>query len=139
MIDGMFQATTLPILEKVVNFSQARHNVLAGNLANMDTPGYQAQDLSPEKFEERLRELIETRHNTAAMGSFAAADLELGDLQGKQRGDDDWGNLLRHDLADVSMEQQIAQLSKNQLQHNLAITIMTSQFRLLQAAISERV
>jgi flagellar basal body rod protein FlgB len=37
------------------------------------------------------------------------------------------------------MEQQIAELSKNQMQHNLAVNLLASQFRLLQAAISERV
>ena len=30
MIQGMFDSSTLPVLEQVVNFSQARHNVLAG-------------------------------------------------------------------------------------------------------------
>jgi hypothetical protein len=29
-------------------------------------------------------------------------------------------------------------VAKNELQHNMAISIMSSQFRLLQAAISER-
>ena len=40
-----------PVLEQVVNFAQARHGVLAGNIANLDTPGYRVRDLSPEKFE----------------------------------------------------------------------------------------
>jgi beta-glucosidase len=32
------ESTTIPILEKVVSFSQSRHTVLVGNLANADTP-----------------------------------------------------------------------------------------------------
>ena len=48
MYEGLFQSTTIPVLEQVVNFSQARHTVLAGNIANMDTPGYRARDLSVE-------------------------------------------------------------------------------------------
>ena len=37
------------------------------------------------------------------------------------------------------MEQQAAEVAKNQYLHNLTVSIMTNQFRLLQAAISERV
>ena len=37
MLSGLFQATTIPVLEQVVCFAQARHNVLAANIANMDT------------------------------------------------------------------------------------------------------
>ena len=48
-------------------------------------------------------------------------------------------SILRHDDANVSMEQQIAELSKNQIEHDMAVSLLSSQFRLLQAAISERV
>ena len=37
------------------------------------------------------------------------------------------------------MENQINQIVKNQQEHNMAIGIMSTQFRLLRAAISERV
>jgi flagellar basal body rod protein FlgB len=47
--------------------------------------------------------------------------------------------ILRHDDVNVDIEQQVAEMAKNQLQHNLALTIMTAQFRLLNVAISERV
>ena len=47
--------------------------------------------------------------------------------------------VLYHDGTDVSLENQANEMAKNQMLHNLAITIMTSQFRVLQTAISERV
>jgi flagellar basal body rod protein FlgB len=37
------------------------------------------------------------------------------------------------------MEKQVNEMMKNQQQHNLAIGIMSAQFRLLRAAITERV
>ena len=58
MLSGLFQSTTIPVLEQVVSFAQARHTVLAGNIANMDTPGYQARDLSVEDFQTRLKAAI---------------------------------------------------------------------------------
>jgi flagellar basal body rod protein FlgB len=38
----------------------------------------------------------------------------------------------------VSIERQVAEITKNQTEHNLALAVMNSQFRLLQVAISER-
>ena len=32
-------------------FTEARHSVLAGNVANLDTPGYKTRDLSVETFQ----------------------------------------------------------------------------------------
>jgi flagellar basal-body rod protein FlgB len=52
---------------------------------------------------------------------------------------DSMKSILRHDGDDVSMEQEINEIVKNQQQHNLAVNIMSAQFRLLRAAITERV
>ena len=46
--------------------------------------------------------------------------------------------ILRHDGDNVGMEYQVSEMVKNQLQHNMALSIMISQFSLLQAAISEK-
>ncbi len=59
MLSSLFQSSTIPILEQVVNFTEARHGVLAGNIANLDTPGYKTRDLSPALFQQRLKEAIE--------------------------------------------------------------------------------
>jgi flagellar basal-body rod protein FlgB len=134
----MFSSTTIPILEKVVGFTEARHNVLAGNIANLDTPGYRAQDLSPVRFQNQLKEAIETRHEHAA---HAAGD---GSLDSSNDEDpftsmhEPMKSLLYHDDSDNDLERQVAELTKNQMQYNLAVTLMTNQFRLLQAAISEQ-
>jgi flagellar basal-body rod protein FlgB len=53
--------------------------------------------------------------------------------------DESLAGILRHDDSNVSLEQQVAEMSKNQAQHNLALTILTNQYRLLQTAISERI
>ena len=46
--------------------------------------------------------------------------------------------MLRHDDNNTSMEEQVTEIAKNQAQHNLALSLMTAQFRLLRAAITER-
>ena len=61
---------TIPVLEQLVQFTQARHEVLAGNIANLGTPGYVARDLSVADFQARLQDAIEARHADAT-GSHA--------------------------------------------------------------------
>ena len=139
MFENLIQSTSIPILEQVIQFSKDRHTLLAGNLANLDTPGYQARDLSVADFQTRLKEALETRGNSAA-----GRGLSPGELDAPGRNDLDQvakssSTILRHDGVDVTMESQVTEMVKNQMQHNLALSIMTSQFRLLQTAISERV
>ena len=143
MLSSLFDSSTVPVLEQVVSFTQARHGVLAGNIANIDTPGYQTRDLSPAKFQERLKEAIEYRRNAAQSPTYAI-NARLAGLNpatgydGMNEVRDSVKSILYHDDSNVSIEQQVAEISKNQAQHNLAISLMTAQFRLLRAAVTER-
>lgn len=138
-MSGVFNplgSTTIPVLEKVVSFAQSRHNVLAGNLANVDTPGYQVRDLSLGTFRERLSEMIEAKNSPASSTSQSS---EIHYDSAMREVEDSMKTILFHDKSDVGMEQQVLEISKNQSMHNMAIAIMQNQFRLLNIAISERV
>jgi flagellar basal-body rod protein FlgB len=137
MLGSLFQSTTLPALEQVVHFAQARHSVLAGNIANLDVPGYRARDLSVGDFQARLKEAIDTqRRQPSALSPGetifqpARKTAEVSEVN---------RTILRHDDGNVGLEHEVTEMVKNQIQHNLALAVMASQFRLLQAAISERV
>lgn len=151
MLSSLFQSSSLPVLEQVVNFTEARHGVLAGNIANLDTPGYKTRDLSPETFQQQLKEAIEAKNDFTPASPTSlgdVADLVPGETAVQHQArtmaafDKVRGSakaILRHDGDDVSMEEQVNEMVKNQQQHNLAINIMSAQFRLLRAAITERV
>ena len=55
LIDGLFSGGGLPLLEKSLRFTEARHRRLLDNIANADTPGYRRRDLSAERFDAALR------------------------------------------------------------------------------------
>lgn len=143
MISSMFDSSTIPVLEQVVNFTQARHGVLAGNIANLDTPGYKTRDISPEEFQSRLQEAIETRQQRSTSPTYeinaqlAGRNTTLGG-DGMDEVRESIKSVLYHDNSDVSIEQQVAEIGKNQAQHNMALQVMLAQFRLLRAAITER-
>lgn len=160
MLPDPFANSTLPVLEQVVQFAQARHGVLAGNLANLNTPGYKSRDLSTDAFKDSLRTAIDSTRKTRspgdamifghmAAGGGDAGQLTMGSVSevGFGRFDpealagvrDSMRSIVYHDDRDVSLESQVTEISKNQGMHNLAITLMTSQYRLMRAAISETV
>jgi flagellar basal-body rod protein FlgB len=129
------ESTTIPILEKVVGFAQSRHTVLVGNLANADTPGYLVRDLSRDTFQERLREVIDTRNTPYATSADRVDHYDSA----MREVNDSMRTLLFHDKSDVGLEQQVLEISKNRTMHNMAIAIMQNQFALLNVAISERI
>jgi len=137
VLGSIFQSTTIPTLEQVVQFAQARHNVLAGNVANLDVPGYRARDLSVSDFQTRLKEAIQTQRQPPVFQSPGETIFQpnrtMAEVSQENR------TILRHDDGNVGLEHEVTEMVKNQIQHNLALAIMASQFRLLQAAISERV
>ncbi len=141
MLARLFEATTIPILERVVHFAQARHTVLAGNLANIDTPGYEVRDLPVEAFQEELRKQIETKHQPRPLspGEIQYSEGGRGVGAASPRWTDSTKTLLRHDGNDTTVEHQVSEMVKNQMQHNVALAVMNSQFRLLLTAISEKV
>lgn len=131
---GVLQNNTLTALEQTLAFSQRRHELLAGNVANLDTPGYRARDLDVGEFQNALAESLDAASRpspAASAGAVTRDDIRRGPRDAMEQ-------VVFHDGSDVSLERQVTEISKNQHLHNLAITTMRSQFSLLRAAITER-
>ncbi len=137
MISGMLQSTSIPALQETINFAQSRHNILVSNLANQDVPGYRVRDLSVETFQNRLREALDAAKSSAE--PLTSGDIAKDNSEEMRHVRESLKDILYHDDSNVSLEQQVNEISKNQMLHNMAITIISQQFRLLQSAISERV
>jgi len=137
MLANLFNSTTIPVLGEVLNFAQARHTVLAGNVANVNTPGYRLRDLSQTEFQERLKEAIASSQSGGETLSPGLSQSDPGDPMRSVRAS--LQNLVYHDDTNIDLEKQVAEMTKNHLLHNFALTVMTDQFQLLQTAISERV
>lgn len=150
----VLSSSSIALLEQVVNFTQARHGVLAGNIANIDTPEYKTRDLSSEKFQESLKAAMEkgrqrpkaTYTSPGISGKLidspapsVPSATNLPNYEEMQQVEDSVKHILYHDGHDVSLEAQVTELAKNQSMHNMAISLLTVQFRQLGSAISERV
>ena len=136
MIRQLFQNSAIPALQEVVGFTQARHSVLAGNIANVHTPGYRTRDLSVESFQEALKQSIAAER----LGDVSSPGQSTSPRDAaRQQVHDAMTNLLYHDDTNIDIEKQVVEISKNQYMHNLAISLLSNQFQLMQTAINERV
>ncbi len=118
---------TIDELERGLTFATRRHEVLARNIANLDTPGYRAQDLVlPGDFRAALdAALPDVTAPGQPVDIMTAPRLVLA-----QDGTSDvTGN-------DVNLDQQMAQLSENTLFHQTLVQLLAGQFAALRQAIN---
>lgn len=130
-LERLLNQGNAPLLERWVQFTEARHKLIAENVVNVSTPNYRQKDLSVEKFNAMMRERIAAR-DEAAPGSVGFKDVQ-SEIERPRRG------LLFHDGANRSMEQLMSDQAKNAMMHNLAIELLRKQFQSLEMALRERV
>ena len=131
-VNRLINGGNLPVVEQMLRFTAARHALLAENVANLSTPGYQQKDLDTRRFQAMLAERVESRQGrpTASvrfdgMASRAPAVASRG--------------LLFHDGNNRSAEQLMTELSKNALMHNLFAELLNKQFGSIRNALREKV
>jgi flagellar basal-body rod protein FlgB len=129
-LERLFNQTNAPELEQMVKFTEARHTLLSDNIVNLDTPGYQAKDLSLSGFQEMLGDRMEKRDSDSP-GSTDFSDV-------MPAATDPNGGLLFHDGQKRSLEQLMSDFSKNALMHNTVIEMLRQQYTMLNMAIMEK-
>src|SRR5690242_19598918 len=112
-LDRLVNQGSTPLLEQMLQFTAARHRLIAENVVNISTPGYRQKDLSLEKFQQMLAERA-AQAETGAPGATDFSDIR-SEVENPHRG------ILFHDGQTRSMEQLMSDQSKNALMHNLAI------------------
>jgi flagellar basal-body rod protein FlgB len=151
MLDRLFDSSTIPLLAKVAAFTERRHEVLTGNIANISTPDYRTRDLPVAEFQAALAEAVSRRQSEGAQGqaawSYSASAAEaLGGgpagglfpqtlfraVEGAPR------TLTFQDGNNRSIEQEVMEITKNSMMKGVAIELMNAQLNRLQAVISER-
>ncbi|CAA9393955.1 MAG: hypothetical protein AVDCRST_MAG64-1321 [uncultured Phycisphaerae bacterium] len=130
-IDRLLNQGNAPLLEQWLRFTQARHRLIADNVVNISTPGYQPADLDEEKFQSLLRDRADARR-AAAPGSVRFDDIG-GEVAEPEQG------ILFHDGQPRSMERLMTDQAKNAMTHNLVIELLRKQYSALELALKERV
>lgn len=133
MWDKLFLETNY--LQKGINASWARNEVIMNNIANIDTPGFKRSEIEFEDlFESSLKagrsKLDMTTTNSAHISNL----IESTDVTHIQAQDDDTS--IRYDENNVSIETEMAALAKNSLEYYTLISKINAEFTKLNLAIT---
>ena len=142
LLSSVVNSDTVVALEKLAAFTEDRHRVLLGNIANLDTPGYRPKDVDLPGFREALSEALARRTRTGE------ASLKLEDGPGWQV--DPSGhvevrpvevepqNVLFHDGTNAQAERQMSELAKNSMVHQVALELLRGRYNGMMSAIRGR-
>ncbi|MFK7961438.1 MAG: flagellar basal body rod protein FlgB [Phycisphaerales bacterium] len=143
MISGVTDAGSLPVLERMMQFAGARQRLLADAVANFNTPGYRAQDVSVEDFQSSLAEAADERR-IRHRGRAGTLELEGSDqvrvrpeglrLEPGEANE----NILFHDGNDRDLERTMQAVVENVMSFRSAISLMRTQYDQLLSAVRER-
>lgn len=144
MISGLFNYGSMPVLERMVEFTGARQELIAHNIANLDTPYYKPVDLDPRQFQAQLRDALDRRSRRAnpmrqplELRGTDQIRIRHGRMQFRPQAKHE--NILFHDQNNRDVERTMQDLVENNLAHRSSIELLKSEFDLLRTAIRERV
>jgi flagellar basal-body rod protein FlgB len=107
---------TQSALNSAIQGASMRHDLLAGNLANVNTPGYQRRDVD---FHGALQQAMETgRPQDATFAATAEASVVSADGNG------------------VDMDRESAELAKNALDQQALVSVAQARLATLINAIT---
>jgi flagellar basal-body rod protein FlgB len=115
-----------PDIERMLDITARRQQTFASNIANLDTPGYKAKEVT---FQEELSSSIQLAatdpsHLTAPS---AASSMQLVETEGAIKPN---GN-------NVDLEHEMSEMTKNGLQYVMLAQFMNSSVKSLRYAISD--
>ncbi len=143
MIAGMFDNGAMPVLERVVQFTGARHKVLTDNIANLSTPYFKPRDLNTDSFQATLRDAIDRRRQTpkpttGPLHVFDTRQLGFQHDRLDATAKPSHQGILFHDQNNRDLERTMQHLAENTLTHNSAIEVLRNEFSIMLTAIRER-
>jgi len=134
--------TDIPILSMLrtrLEWSQTRQRVLSENVANADTPGFRARDLTPLKFEEPAllasRNVADVTLVRTANGHIAGVPSS-NDGEFRSRQHPDYG--VRPTGNAVNLEQEMMKVAANQMDYQAVTALYARSLSLIKTAIGKR-
>ncbi len=110
--------TTQLALERAIEGAGKRHEALAANLANANTPGYQRVDVD---FHGALSSAMDSREALSSLSFSPARDASAG--------------AVRADGSTVDVDSESAKLAANALEHQAAVQVAHARIGILKAAM----
>lgn len=135
-ITGLFNQT-ISILEKSADLRVQRHNLIAANIANIDTPHYKSFDLMVEDEIKKMTAPVDTLSmQRTAPGHLPAGPAAHGAAPGAApTAERSVPVSLRQDGNTVDLDREMSKMGQNQLLYDAAMEILKRKFQGLETAI----
>lgn len=144
-IDQVSNAGALPTLRAMLSFASQRQQLIAHNIANLETPNFQPVDVSPQTFQAALADAVdERRSRNGGMHGNIAIDRTQEFEQGSNealilRPRSPVAGVLAHDRNSSDLESTMQSLVENAATFRVAADLYRARTGVLKKAIGERV
>jgi len=125
MIDALFSQSSYVTASKLLDTTALRHEAIASNIANLETPGYKRVDIAPS-FNDELRRALSVQDSSAIAGLQPRVQV------------DSFAPSIGPDGNTVQLEDELMRMSENTMLHSLNAQTVSGTFSRLELAITGR-
>lgn len=126
---NLFASPLFHTLEKALDGSALRQRTIAQNIANVDTPNYKAKKVS---FQHTLDEAM---NRTMSAYRTDPRHFEFSFSRSEPIITKSNNTMYNHNLNNVDIDQEMADMAKNQIYYNALVDRLSSRFNSLETAI----
>ena len=132
MMIGLFDKS-IAFLSKALDVLSIRHQLIASNIANQDTPNYKPRDIS---FKKELESFLDTNKKDIYL-------THAGHLNGQNNPDSGVEVIIKngeeqgYDNSSVNVEMEMANMAMNAILYDAAAQIVSKKLKMLGYAIRE--
>jgi len=111
------------LLEKTLDWRVQNQEIIAGNIANLDTPNYTRKEMNFDN--------ILSSYTQGNLQTVSLTQTDPGHLEGANPG----AGLVEETADDVDLDQEIVRMSENQLSYQASTQMLIKKLNMLQAVI----
>jgi flagellar basal-body rod protein FlgB len=121
------------VLQRALDGTWQKQKAIANNIANAETPGYKAIEVSFEASLEREVQKLSGKMDSSEEFGQGLQDVENAEIEAYS----DYSTSERADGNNVNLDKENIEMAKTQLQYTYLTRSMTDMFSRLRYAISE--
>ena len=130
----LFDKTTRA-LGATANLRQTRHNVISSNIANAETPGYQAKKLDFENALSRALSIEDMAPSGSEPGHFMSGPGAISKLRADIYENPDVS--VSNDGNTVDLEREMSSLAENSIMYKAAVQLINKKLAALRYAATD--
>ena len=123
MIEALFNNPNYLAAKMMLDTNVLRHEAIASNLANLETPNYKRLDVAPS-FESQLRQAVASKDPNQILAVQPSLTV------------DTTANAGRSDGNTVQLESEMLKLNQNMIEHSLETQLVSGQLAKMRLAIT---